>query len=123
MPQPLGRRGLSLEEVQLSDCQGCSRVALENERPELGCMSPDKLAVRQESVLILETHAGELSIWRTAEDDVAGVVGVFEEGGVGVLLPKVVESLICAFTAETKMRTTARLTRVARFIGSPVEGL
>ena len=56
----------------------------------------------------------------------AGVVGVFEEEGECILLPKLVESFDCAFAAETasvadrRIRRTARLPTTAGFIGSPV---
>src|SRR5258708_659525 len=66
------------------DCHGRRWVALKDERAKLGGVSPDKRAIGQEPALILKPHAGELSIWGNAEDDVAGVVGVFDEGGVGI---------------------------------------
>jgi hypothetical protein len=38
----------------------------------------------QKTAFILETQAGELPVGRAAKDDVAGVVGVLEEGRVGI---------------------------------------
>jgi hypothetical protein len=73
--------------------------------------------IGQEPALILETRAGEPSVWGIAEDDVAGIVGVFEEGRVGVLPPKAA-SPVCAFAEETRTRKTTRLA-TAGFIRSP----
>jgi len=66
------------------DGHRCGGVTLKNKRPELGGVSPDKEVVRQEAAFILDSHAGELSVGRTAENDVAGVIGVFKKGGVGI---------------------------------------
>jgi hypothetical protein len=41
--------------------------------------------IREKAVFVLNAESSQFSIWRVAEDDVAGVVGVLEEGGVGVL--------------------------------------
>ena len=64
--------------------EGLSCIALKDQGAELCGVSPNDCMIRQEAAFILESEAGKPSIRRTAEEDVAGVVGVFEEGGVGV---------------------------------------
>jgi len=69
-----------------SFCGGYSYhgIAFKDERPELRDVSPDECVIRQEAALILESEASELSVWGPAEDHVAGVVGIFQKGRVGV---------------------------------------
>lgn len=72
------------------DGQGGGGVAFKNKRAELCRVSPDEDAVRQEAAFILDSEAEELSVWRTSEDDVTGVVGVFEKGGIGIFAAEAV---------------------------------
>jgi hypothetical protein len=62
-----------------------SYVAFQDERTELCRITNVKKVIREKAVFVLNAESSQFSIWRVAEDDVAGVVGVFEEGGVGVL--------------------------------------
>src|ERR1700679_2756558 len=67
-----GRRGRGR-----SHCDGHrrSRVTFKDKRAEFGSVSPNEQMIGHESMFVLNSQAGQLSVWRPAENDVAGIGG------------------------------------------------